>query len=89
MAFSFLFLYPRARKRSFGNNFMKLCVGSDSPSFVCFYVSRNLAKSIKRGSNFSQFKVESRSAEDEEVREQKCDSFPDLQTVTVCETGLT
>ena len=55
----------------------------------CVFVWAEILRKVKRGSNFSQFKVESRSAEDEKVREQKSDSFPDLQTVTVCETGLT
>ena len=50
----------------------------------CVFVWAEILRKVKRGSNFSQFKVESRSAEDE-----KSDSFPDLQTVTVCETGLT
>ena len=55
----------------------------------CVFVWAEILRKVKRRSNFSQFKVESRSAEDEKVREQKSDSFPDLQTVTVCETGLT
>ena len=51
---SHFFFLPAGSKTKFWEQFYEtLCVGSDSPSFVCFCVSRNLAKSKERIKFFS------------------------------------